>query len=102
MQEQHPGIGTTPGEKRGEFSDRVAERGHSAVDSVAGRVAEAERKLGETRHKVEDRARAASHHARDSVSEYQTQAEQYAREHPFAALGIAFAAGVIVSHLMRR
>lgn len=102
MQEQHPGAGSPAGEKRGEFSERVAERGHSAVDSVAGRVADAERKLGETRHKVEDRARTASHQARANVSEYQTQAEQYAREHPFAALGIAFAAGVIVSHLMRR
>jgi ElaB/YqjD/DUF883 family membrane-anchored ribosome-binding protein len=103
MQQEPTGPAGTPRSgNRSEFAERVAEKGHSAVDDLADRVETAERKIGDAGHRVSAKTRAAKDSAQSEFSEYQRRVEVYAREHPYTALGVAFAAGLIAAALLRR
>lgn len=72
-------------------TDRVAGIAHQTVDRVAERAAQAEERLRQgTEH-----AETVGKDAMDGVSHYM-------REHPLTSLGIAAAAGFILSSLLRR
>lgn len=75
----------------GSTVDRVATGAHEAVDKVAGAANAAakvmEEKSGEFKV-VQER--------------YLDQARQSVRDNPLAAIGIALAAGVVISHLLSR
>ena len=75
----------------GSTVDRVASGAHDAVDKVAGAASAAakvmEEKGGQFKE-VQDR--------------YLDQARQSVRDNPLAAIGIAIAAGVVISHLLSR
>lgn len=82
------------------IADKMTQTLHQSVDSLAEHATVAEEKLRKT----------ASSSA-DTMSEKQQQAKQYwdgsavgkyTKEHPVAAAGIAFAAGMLVSTLLRR
>lgn len=49
-----------------------------------------------------ERAREAARYARTRAGEVVESVASYTREHPLAALGMAFAAGVLVASLTRR
>lgn len=71
--------------------DRLSQGAHQAVDRAAQTAAAVAERLGE---KGEELA---------AVKEDWVEgAREYVREHPIAALGIAAAAGVLLSMLMRR
>lgn len=72
-------------------TDRVAEMAHHTVDRVAERAAQAEERVRQGTEHAETVGRDAA----DSVG-------RYMREHPMASLGIAAAAGFILSSLLRR
>lgn len=82
-------------------TEQVALKAHEAVDRIAAQVERAEERirtaagqaevtLKESRSKVEQRA-----------SEVSGEVSSYVQQHPVAALGIAFGAGVLVAALLR-
>ncbi|MFN3714110.1 MAG: hypothetical protein ACK4SX_10650 [Alcanivoracaceae bacterium] len=70
---------------------RVAHSLHDAVDAAAAKASGAEEHLREQAGKARTRA-----------GEVAGTVASYARDNPLAAMGIAFAAGVVVASLARR
>lgn len=77
---------------------RVAENLHGAVDAAAAKVGGAEENLRERADKVQQSAE----HATARTKEVAESVADYTRDHPLAAVGIAFAAGALLATLMRR
>ncbi|MGD2073877.1 MAG: hypothetical protein PVI91_11400 [Gammaproteobacteria bacterium] len=86
----------------GSESERVAQAIHEAVDRFAQHAAQAEQRIrdaaAEAQHKVETSKRSARAKGEEAAS----AVEEYIDKHPWASLGIAFGAGIIVSSLLRR
>ncbi len=72
-------------------TERVAGVAHQTVDRLAERAAHAEERVRQGTGRVEDYGRETV----DSIS-------RYVHEHPLASLGIAAAAGFVLSSLLRR
>jgi ElaB/YqjD/DUF883 family membrane-anchored ribosome-binding protein len=89
MNESNPNSPTTA---------RVADNLHGAVDAAASTAGNAEERLREQAEK----AREMAERARAQAGEVVGTVTRYTRENPLAALGIAFAAGVVVASLTRR
>jgi ElaB/YqjD/DUF883 family membrane-anchored ribosome-binding protein len=79
-------------------TSRVADNLHGAVDAAAARAGAAEEHLREHA----DKAREAADYARTRAAEVADSVSRYTRDNPLAALGIAFAAGVVLASLTRR
>jgi ElaB/YqjD/DUF883 family membrane-anchored ribosome-binding protein len=77
---------------------RVADNLHDAVDAAAASAGNAEERLREQAEK----AREVADYARVRAGEVVDTVARYTRDNPLAALGIAFAAGVVVASLTRR
>ena len=85
-----------------ETTDRVADSLHHAVDSAAERARPAEERARERAARAAEKARESADHARARSHEMAGTIGTYVQENPLMALGIAFAAGTLVSSLMRR
>ncbi len=83
-------------------SERVAQVLHDALDRFAQHAAQAEQRLkdvaAEARHKVAS----SQNTARVKSEEVASAVEDYVDGHPWASLGIAFGAGVVIASLLRR
>ena len=77
---------------------RVADNLHDAVDAAAVKAGSAEEQLREQAEK----AREMADYARTRAGEVVESVARYTRDNPLAALGIAFAAGVVLASLTRR
>jgi ElaB/YqjD/DUF883 family membrane-anchored ribosome-binding protein len=77
---------------------RVADSLHDAVDAAAAKAGSAEEQLRQQAEK----AREAADYARARAGEVVDSVARYTRDNPLAALGIAFAAGVVLASLTRR
>lgn len=82
-------------------TDNVAKAAHDAVDKLAGHAGEAEGKLRQAAASGEQQLRERSSEARESTEQALDQLREYTRENPLKAAGIAFAAGMIISRLMK-
>ena len=71
--------------------DRIATGAHKAVDKIARTAAQTAESLGAKGEQLQDA------HARMTE-----QCRVYVRENPLAAIGIALAAGFVLSRLIRR
>lgn len=83
-------------------TDKVAKTVHEAVDSVAERAAPAEERVRESAAKAAERAREGAEYARARTHDMTERVCDYVKENPLMALGIAFAAGTVVSSILRR
>lgn len=72
-------------------TDKAAKAAHATIDRVAARGQIAEQRAREMGTRAAERSR-----------ELSTRLTQYVEQHPFAALGMAAAAGFILSSLIRR
>lgn len=81
---------------------RIAEAAHRAVDTVAAQVAEAERRLRDSATDNQDALKDVAGQATEKASEVKDRTREYINNHPLAAAGIAFAAGIVFSAWMRR
>ena len=70
--------------------DRVASGAHQAVDKIASAAGQAAETLG-----------AKGEQLKNAQAQAMAQARTYVREHPMTALGIALAAGYVLSRLLR-
>jgi ElaB/YqjD/DUF883 family membrane-anchored ribosome-binding protein len=94
--------GTKDSERKGTTTDRLAAKAHETVDSVAERAQRAERDLRDAAARTAEQARELHGAASQRAEESMRRAGSYARSNPFAFAGIAFAAGVLLSSLLRR
>lgn len=82
-------------------TEKARARAHDAVDGAADRAGEVERKVrdeaAEAQVKLREKKAAATEQFEDSLS----RLESFIQQRPMTAAGIAFAAGVLASRLMR-
>lgn len=83
-------------------TEQAATAAHSAVDRAADKAARAEERVRGAAAAGGERLRESGEEARVTAERALDHVRQYTRDNPFAAAGIAFAAGMILSRLMRR
>lgn len=83
-------------------TEQAATAAHSAVNRAADKAARAEERVREATATGGERLREKGEEARVTAERALDHIRQYTRDNPFAAAGIAFAAGIILSRLMRR
>ena len=89
----------TPISGDGSTTDRLASTAHETIDRVTnGGVDE----LRAAATKVGDSAKLLQEHAVEAARDKVREARSYAESNPLAAVGIAFAAGVLLTALIRR
>lgn len=83
-------------------TDKLRESSHEIVDNVADRAEGVEEtvraKSAQAKEQLNEKKEAASEQVEHSVARVET----FIKERPLAAAGIAFAAGVFASRMMRR
>lgn len=79
-------------------SERLAAKAHDTVDHVAERAAQAEREVRDAAARTADRVRDASATAEQGMR----RLAAYLDSNPLTCVGIAFAAGMLISSLLRR
>lgn len=93
---------TTSKEKDSTTTDRFAAKAHETVDTLAERAQRAEREVRGAAARTVEHAQELQEDARERAEQGLRRAGAYAESNPLAFAGIAFAAGVLVSTLLRR
>lgn len=75
---------------------------HETVDKVADTARSAEQQARGAASRAADKAREAEGRMRTAADEGLTTIRSYVEQNPLASAGIAFAAGIVVSSLLRR
>jgi ElaB/YqjD/DUF883 family membrane-anchored ribosome-binding protein len=83
-------------------TDRFAAKAHDMVDSVAERAQRAEREVRGAASRTADQARQLQEQAAEKAEDSIRRTTSYLESNPLAFAGIAFAAGVLFSTLLRR
>jgi ElaB/YqjD/DUF883 family membrane-anchored ribosome-binding protein len=83
-------------------TDQMASLAHDTVDRVAGAAATAENRVRGAAARTAEQARAMQEEARAAADEGVRKTRSYIEANPVLSAGIAFAAGVILSSLLRR
>ncbi len=93
-------VGNGVSESTHPYTDKAQESLHSSVDKLASSASRAEERLRET---AADSAENMSARKKEMEAKWQKSGvRNYAVENPIAAAGIAFAAGMLVSSLLRK
>ena len=82
--------------------DDLAERAHNHVDATAERVDDTIDDYADRFAELEAQLRNAGDRLVENAKVLSAEASKHTRSHPLAAIGIAFAAGIVVSKLLRR
>jgi ElaB/YqjD/DUF883 family membrane-anchored ribosome-binding protein len=90
-------MGSTMAKNVGGTIDRVSDRAHGAVDRAAGAAASVADRLADRVDALAERGE----ELRGIPENWLEDAREYVRERPFASLGMALAAGYILSMIMR-
>lgn len=83
-------------------TDRLSQSAHESVESIARNAGKAEERI---RHEADDmkvRAKDAGKQIKERTDESLQSVTALVRDNPVAALGVAFAAGILVTVLRRR
>lgn len=83
-------------------TDRAARGAHETIDRVAEHARSTEDRLRESASHAGERARATAEQVRERGREYGDDIQRFVVARPLMALGIAFAAGWLISRLGRR
>ncbi|WP_019677064.1 hypothetical protein [Arsukibacterium perlucidum] len=83
-------------------TERASEAAHHAVDSMAEKAATAEDSLRRTAASSKATIDQKQEELKMQMQSSYERSKQFAQENPLAAAGIAFAAGMLVSALLRR
>ena len=92
----------TPISRDGSTTDRLASTAHETIDRVTPQTNAAVDDLRAAATKVGDSARVLQEHAVDAARDTVREVRSYAESNPLTAAGIAFAAGVLLTALVRR
>lgn len=93
---------TKPMDEDAPITSRMADQISNGIDEVARKASRFTERLRENGSALNDELSAASERFGDGAKRLGSVASEQIRAHPLAAIGIAVAAGVIVSRLMRR
>jgi ElaB/YqjD/DUF883 family membrane-anchored ribosome-binding protein len=83
-------------------TDRIAAMAHDTVDRVAESANYAEQEVRGAANRAAEHAREMQEQAVAAAEENVKKARSYIEENPLMSAGIAFAAGVVLSALIRR
>jgi ElaB/YqjD/DUF883 family membrane-anchored ribosome-binding protein len=83
-------------------TELLADKAHAAVDQVAKTAGKAEQTVRDRAGKAAEVARDSEQQAIETATRSARQVRAFVRRNPIAASGIAFAAGLVLSSLMRR
>jgi ElaB/YqjD/DUF883 family membrane-anchored ribosome-binding protein len=83
-------------------TDRLASMAHDTVDRVAETANYAEQEVRSAAGRAAEHAREMQEQARAAAQENVGKARSFIEENPLMSAGIAFAAGVVFSALIRR
>lgn len=83
-------------------TDRAAAAAHDAIDRIASAAADAETRIRKASDEAQREMRRRSGAAREQGEQTVESVRGYVNDHPLAALGIAFGAGIIAASLLRR
>ena len=92
----------TPISGDGSPTDRLGSTAHETIDRVTSQSRGAVDELRAAAAKVSDSAKLLQEHAVDAARNKVREVRSYAESNPLTAAGIAFAAGVLLSALIRR
>ena len=81
---------------------RVAEKAHSAIDHTASKAEAVERQLRENAAKAGERVDETQEIATQKVEQSIEKLEGFVKSQPMTAAGIAFAAGILTTAILRR
>jgi ElaB/YqjD/DUF883 family membrane-anchored ribosome-binding protein len=84
-------ITSRPTNASGETAQKFSQKAHEAVDRMTETAEQASIRLQDARSNVERRTR-----------ETTQKLSEYMQSHPFATLGIAFGAGILLAALLKR
>ncbi|WP_297186975.1 hypothetical protein [uncultured Porticoccus sp.] len=83
-------------------TDHLTERAHESVDQIARTAGKAEERIRKEAGTAEDLVRNAGQKTRERSGEALQSISGFVRDNPLTSLGIAFAAGSLLSALTRR
>ncbi len=83
-------------------TDRLSERAHESVDQVAKTAGKVEERVRHEASEADARVRDAGQKAKERSDETLHSVSTFVGEHPLTSLGVAFAAGTLLSALIRR
>lgn len=86
----------------GTTTQRVADAAHSAIDQTAEKAEAVERQLREKAERAGEKVDATQEVATEKVEQSIAKVEAFVKEQPITAAGIAFAAGILTTALLRR
>ncbi|WP_019594894.1 YqjD family protein [Thioalkalivibrio sp. ALM2T] len=92
----------TPGSSEHATTDRLSERAHETVDKAARGAGKAEERIRHEAASAEEKAREAGAKVKEHSDEALQSISGFVRDNPLLSLGLAFAAGTLVSALRRR
>ena len=81
---------------------KASEAAHHAVDAVAAKAANAEDTLRKTAASSQETLAHKQEEIKQQLQSGYSRSREFAAQNPVAAAGIAFAAGMLVSTLLRR
>jgi ElaB/YqjD/DUF883 family membrane-anchored ribosome-binding protein len=83
-------------------TDRLASMAHETIDRVTPTASRAENEVRGAATRAADSAKLMQEHAVAAAEENLRKVRSYAESNPLVTAGIAFAAGVLLSALVRR
>jgi len=81
---------------------KAAEKAHEAVDNIEQLAEQMEERFRQLADDIKEQTRQSVDAAQQKSQQATRTADQYIHQHPYASLGIAFLAGVVVSSLLKQ
>ncbi len=89
-------------ESQSHTTDKIAKAAHEAVDKMAASADQVETRVRQSAAEAQSTMREKTDQAQRMSEDAIVNVRNYVHEHPFASLGLAFAAGIVFSALLRR
>jgi ElaB/YqjD/DUF883 family membrane-anchored ribosome-binding protein len=89
-------------EPQSRTTDKIAKAAHEAIDKMATGADQVEARVRQTAADAQSSMRERTDKAQRMSEDALANMRDYVHEHPIASLGMAFAAGIIFSALLRR
>lgn len=83
------------------ITDKAATKLHETIDNTAESIGEAEEKVRDSIADTNEKLTESKERVKNQNEEMIESVTQYVNENPIASVGIAFAAGIIASRLLR-
>ena len=83
-------------------TEKVAKAAHEAIDKIAASADQVEARIRQTAAEAQSNIQERADRAQRMSEDVITNVQNYVYEHPLASITMAFAAGIVLSRLLRR